>query len=621
MTEPRSNRAAPRSRVLLAAQILAVAAGLTWIAVGEIDRWTAVENGTGRWGLLLSDWNVDTTLPAVLFALLPIFWFVTVRPAQTPESTATERPRRARDLLTCVALAGLSLLASWMVAERRVGARDQSAFGDLPPAYHDEYSYLFQARTFLAGRTSFPGHPEHPVWFSQSHVLTEPAFASRYFPATGLAIAPFEALGHPVWSHWTCGALVAMLMFFAGKELDGYLTGLLAGLFSAVSPGLSLFSNLLLAHHPTLLGLAVLTCFFLRMMRTHSTLNALAAGTGLAFAMLARPMSAAGFALPFGLWLLVKLARPGDLPDGRKTAWRMSLGVGLPVVAGFGVLLAYNASVTGSALTTPYSLYMQTYTPKHVYGFDNAVRGEGRRLSDVHAKYDDWAENLTTSKALDNVEKRFVASLIWVWGLVPLTMAGLFGAVLVSVPPMNRFWLIPSSIVTMHLAHVPYWYEGIMNWHYIFESALMWLLLLAAASATMLRAWRRSGRRGMQVWWGCVLAAPLLPMFVAGGDLWPEARLTLATREIAFSRLKFRAFDDFLTATVGDEPALVLIRHDPADIHIDYVQNPPQLDGPILRVRMDSGEPSDREMHALRTTFPDRTIWYVDMQSGRRRRL
>src|SRR5207342_1934219 len=79
-------------------------------------------------------------------------------------------------------------------------------FEGLPPAYHDEYSYLFQARTFLAGRVSFPSH-EAARLFDQMHVLNEGQFASRYFPGTGLWMAPFVALGNPWWGHWFAGAL------------------------------------------------------------------------------------------------------------------------------------------------------------------------------------------------------------------------------------------------------------------------------------------------------------------------------------------------------------------------------------------------------------------------------
>ncbi len=198
-------------------------------------------------------------------------------------------------------------------------------FDDLPPAYHDEYSYLFQARTFLAGRVSYPSHVAARL-FDQMHVLNEGQFASRYFPGAGLWMAPFVAAGHPYWGHWLAGALCAVLMFWIGRELAGDAGGLIAGLLTALSPGMALFSNLLLAHHPTLVGLGVFVLGFLRMVRSASWGWGFVSGTGLAFAMICRPMTAGGVALPFGIWFLMwclaaTAIRPGEARWGVGTGF------------------------------------------------------------------------------------------------------------------------------------------------------------------------------------------------------------------------------------------------------------------------------------------------------------
>ena len=67
----------------------------------------------------------------------------------------------------------------------------------MPPAYHDEFSYLLQAKTFLAGRLSYPSSPQLPELFDQMHVVNEGRFASRYSPGVCAWIAPFLGLGHP----------------------------------------------------------------------------------------------------------------------------------------------------------------------------------------------------------------------------------------------------------------------------------------------------------------------------------------------------------------------------------------------------------------------------------------
>jgi hypothetical protein len=174
-----------------------------------------------------------------------------------------------------------------------VSAAVGSRFADLPPAYHDEYSYLFQAKTFLAGHLSFPSH-EAPRLFDQMHVLNEGRFASRYFPGTGMWMAPFVACDRPYWGHWFAGALTAFLIFWTGRELGGDGAGLVAGFLTAVSPGMALFGNLLLAHQPTLMGLSLFLMAFIRLRNRARIGYALLAGIGLTFAMLCRPMTAAG---------------------------------------------------------------------------------------------------------------------------------------------------------------------------------------------------------------------------------------------------------------------------------------------------------------------------------------
>src|SRR5262245_33401028 len=239
-----------------------------------------------------------------------------------------------------------------LAASAAVGAR----FADLPPAFHDEYSYLFQAETFLAGRVSYPSHAAARL-FDQMHVLNEGRFASRYFPGTGMWLAPFLAAGHPYAGHWLAGAICAVLMFLIGRELAGDAAGLLAGLLTALSPGMALFSNLLLSHQPTLVGLGLFLLGALHLLRSGSAGWGIVSGAGLAFAMLCRPMTAAGVAFPFGVYFLWWACRsPSETGAERSTSdseeppmisgpvlqaearqrgrrWRALAALGLPLLA------------------------------------------------------------------------------------------------------------------------------------------------------------------------------------------------------------------------------------------------------------------------------------------------
>lgn len=620
MSDDNCSTSTPCSRALNFALLISLVGGLSVTVLLEWPRWEFAFE-TGQWGSLLLGFHYDSTLPLILFLLLPICWLVQTRRTGQKQAQPKAPAGPVRVILTSLGLACLSLLMSHHIAGLQV---DDHRFGDLPPAYHDEFSYLLQAESYLDGRLSYPVHPTHPELFSQMHVVNETRFASRYFPAAGLVIAPFLKFGHPYWGHWLCGALTSVFMFLAGRESGGYRTGLFTGLFCALSPALALFSNLLLAHHPTLLGLSAFLYFYLRMWRTDSIGSGVLAGIGLAFAMLSRPMAAAGFALPMGVVLFANLIRPvgwfGKPPSSRKRVFGLNLTIGIPVLVGLVILLPINKSTTGDYLKLPYSQFQEVYSPKHAFGFNNVERGEGERQKETFAKYDDWAENLNPETARAKLITRLVASLRWTWGIVPLTMAGLF-CLVIAVEARNRSSLILASLLTIYLVHLPYWFTGIQDWHYVFESSLLWLLLLGEMSSGVIAAFRDRGRPLMKYWWLGMVTVPLLTMHFSAGDFWPIARMRNAVDEIAYSRLKYQRFNELLEQRIGDERALVLIHHDPADLHIDYIDNDPSWDAPLLRGRADEGKPAEGRIAELKQAFSDRELWYFDVVTGELEKL
>ena len=607
------------SRTFLIAQILAWSAGLAICLPVEIARFrTTIESGAGAFGWFL-DMNVDTTPFLILLILAPIAWFMPklrlrgsggisravsrwfgshTRPASG--AVARGDMRRAWTLAAIVFAA--AICASLWIASRPVGPQHAYRFGDLPPAYHDEYSYLFQARTYLAGRLSFPSHSDVPALFDQMHVVNEGRFASRYFPGAGAWIAPFLAARSPYWGHFIAGAIAAMLLFWTGRELGGNGVGFLAGMLTALSPGIALFSNLLLAHHPTLVGLALFLWAFLRTLRTRSARDALIAGVGLAFAMLCRPMTAAGFALPFGVWLGISLLRGRGEWSSRAS---VVAAMGAPLLAGLAILFVANRAVTGSGWTSPYQLYTDTYTPRHGYGFNNRTRGEQHLGPKVIANYDEWAENLTPSLAMENVSKRTVASLQWTLAIVPLVVGGVLFVFLVPWSDAH-WWFIPLGILSLHAVHVPYWFVGIMNWHYVFESAILLLLMFAGASVAAIERWAARERNAMPLWWMLLIAVALATAYIPLRPFWTVSRLENGIGEVAFSRLKYPRFNEAVAQLVQERPALVLIEHDPADRHIDFVSNDPALQSNVLLGRW---RPESVPLERIRQAFPDRAIY------------
>lgn len=589
--------------------------GMAIVVPAEWLRLREVSASPAGWAGWFFDWNVDTTPYFLLLTFAPVLWYVTERyrspsvPPPVAESTTCSLDERAgKPCLGAACVGMLSLIVSWWVAWQPMGGEPPLRFGELPPAYHDEYSYLFQAQTFLAGRTWFPSHPAFPELFDQVHVLNEGKFASRYFPGTGAWIAPFLAMGRPYWGHWIAGGLTAGFVFLAGWELSGRNAAWWAGLLTAFSPGLALFSNLLLSHHPTLVGLFFFLWQYLRMLRTGSATHAVLAGCGLSFAMLCRPMTAAGFGLPFGCWFVWWMIRG--------SRWKFLPAMGLPLLAGVIVMTAYNHSITGTWTESPYQLYTDIYTPRHVYGFNNVVRGEHHLGPKVLEHYDKWAENLDWKLARKNVFQRLLASGQWIWGLVPLALSlvVVLGYEIFAAKEEGRcphIWLIVAAILSLHAAHIPYWYDGIMHWHYVFETAPLWLLLSAVASTRVAAmSVQRLGVRWIDACWKGMFVAAFLVNFIPLAPFWSASKIGLGVNNIGFSRLNYEACREVVQQGVTERPAVVLVVPDAADRHIDFVTNSPPLDGEVLFARWKPGLSDKRQ--ELERAFPGRIFYILD---------
>ncbi len=491
-----------------------------------------------------------------------------------------------------------------------------TVFRGMPPAFHDEYSYLFQAKTFLAGRLFFPAH-RLAEFFDQMHVLNDRGvFASRYFPGVGLWLAPWVAWGHPHWGQYLAGGLVVVCVFWIGRKLAQSLDrpagpsdsgagantiGFLAGLFVALSPAMLVFGNLLLSHHPTMLGLAAFACCYLQATSSDRLGWPILGGIGLAFAMLCRPLTAFGFALPFAMhlaWLVYR--RRVERP-----ALRVLAGLA-PVAVGALLLAGYNAALTGSALETPYGLYTRIYTPNHVYGFHNVSRGQAQPSPKTLANYNAWAEELTLPRALGLVGARSVASARWSLGVVAVAwFTGLLLVALWWLPPLFR--LVAAAVAGLHAVYFPFGFEGIFGVSYVFETVPLVCLLAAGACGWLARGWRDEGRVLRTAWLAALLASALPAI---------KDHVAQAIGELDFARSYYAAFEQRLKQAGVRAPAIVFIEPDPVDRHRDLVTNSPSLDDPILRARNLGARNLD-----LARAYPDRALWLYDVRSRQLIRL
>ena len=616
--------------------------GVAWLVTTTAALWhevprliLAAESPAGVFGWFYgmdADWSLAML---VLFAL-PLM-LVVARVAKlklAPRRSILSGPHYDRasgrvQTLAAVALFLLSLFSSASIGFRTVplapiagqpDAATRIRFYELPPAYHDEFSYLLQARTFLAGRLSWPAMTVQPDLFHQIHVLNRPKTASRYFPWTGCWMAPFVAVGHPYSGHWLAGAIACVFFHRSLCRLMGFRWAVVGGVLMAVSPGLASFSNLLLAHHPTMLALAVFLWAFLRFMDHSRVRDIVIAGAALSLAMLGRPMTAAGFALPFGIWLLLSTIRQRfssetKSPTATWSPTRVLAGIGIPLLLGFGVLALMNHAITGSWLKSAYQYYTDTWTPRHRYGFDNTNIDPALPKSKVLRAYDSWAENLTIAKAQSNVTQRTIYSLRWTLGIAALMFCMIAALASCLDSKDRRPLLLLCSVLTLHAVHVPYWYDGIMHWHYVFETAP--LLILLATFGLRAAHWTLQSRLGSglsTLWLTSLILASLLPNWVDADTFWGPSRVTTAFREQAFSRVRFEYFRRLTTSDQVQHPALILIDERGTNQQLSYIVNPPDLSGDVIVCRL----PEDADIvDELAKAFPEHHLYTFIPESFR----
>ncbi len=579
----------------------------------------------------LANWNIDTTLPLLMLLTLPLLMLVAwqmgwnrtrrVRQrviASSDDLSSSAEPTKAAASagkksirVACVFLFAVSIGCSLAIGMRPIVISDSDnstvPFYRLPPAYHDEFSYRLQAQTFLAGRLAWPGMTALPELFHQVHVVNQPTTASRYFPWTGFWMAPFEAFDVPIYGHWLAGGIACVFFYLSLRLIVIPEAAFFGGLLIALSPGLAVFSNLLLAHHPTMMALSIFLWAFLNVMQEGNLRYAFLAGTMLTLAMLGRPMTAAGFALPFGCWLLMRLLFwwQGNSLEVLKIIPRM----GLPLLVGFGILAVMNQAVTGSWKKSAYQHYTETWTPRHGYGFNNVQRaGESTAGSGVMSAYDRWAVNLTPPVALKNLENRLIASSQWSLGIIALG----FGLCM-SLPLLWGYFaqteirLLWLAVICLHAVHIPYWFDGILHWHYVFETAPLMLMLTAVGCGYAAEALRTvMGRRTAWFWLACLCAGALVPNWINANTLWGPSRVSLAVGEQAFSRIRMEQFRRMTHDPSVLHPALILVDESGTDPQLSYIVNPPNLQGDVLVCRKPALE---SDLQLLQQAFPDRTLY------------
>ena len=244
------------------------------------------------------------------------------------------------------------------------------------PLVHDEFAYQLQARTLVQGRVTLPS-PALPEFFEAPHILVVPTYGAKYFPGHAVLLAPFSAAG----AEWLlpclelAAAAAALYLLLRGARLDR--AGcVFASAVQLLSGHNLLMSTTLLSHGTsTLLALGTLLALArIRSADSHGPVILASVLTG--WALLTRPYSALATGILLAIALVRIRARPATIAMAAA-----------PLLVAVALAAGFDKAVTGSAVTTPWSLWARQYTPFDGPGFGAPSTIAPERAIPAHMAY------------------------------------------------------------------------------------------------------------------------------------------------------------------------------------------------------------------------------------------
>ncbi|MDB5319791.1 MAG: hypothetical protein JWN40_1422 [Phycisphaerales bacterium] len=301
----------------------------------------------GLWGQTRQLWTVASA--AVLAGVAVGVPRVRTLLVRTLELLRSPTPRQQ-----CAIALGVSLVAGGYLF---FTARHQGR--EFAPVVQDEYSYLIQAHMIAQGRLWMPRH-EVADAFDTFHVISDPVYASKYFPGPGLAIALALKLGLAPWVPSLALTSIAAGLFYLllTRLLDGW--GGLLGVVLLLS--VRMVRRLSVAYMSQPLFLVLMLSAVLGYLCWRRQLRSGRPGYGwmaaicsfVGGAAITRPLDALCFAIPVAVAILFEFRslRP------RRIAATITFGI--VAIAPFAAFqLFVNRGITGYWLETPWSYYAQ----------------------------------------------------------------------------------------------------------------------------------------------------------------------------------------------------------------------------------------------------------------------
>jgi hypothetical protein len=276
---------------------------------------------------------------AVAALLISIFAFFEPYSKPSPRAAASRRWRTAPWVMVLAVLA--TVVSGWVAG---------GVFEKLPHL-PDSVTYLLQAKWISSGALWGPISPfqdflDVPYTYAIGH-----RWLGHYPPGWPLLLS----LGLGVNAPWLVapllGGIFVVLLYLAGRELDGPVTGVLAAILGLLSPMARVIFGSMLSHAAA--ATLILAAFWLMLIARRSNAWPLAALSGIALGLAfgIRPLSAVAAAIPLAAVVVGNLFARRRL-EGRGFVAAFFLG-GL---TGALPTLAANQLITGNAFAFPYSL-------------------------------------------------------------------------------------------------------------------------------------------------------------------------------------------------------------------------------------------------------------------------
>ncbi len=382
---------------------------------------------------------------AIACLLIAVFTFLQMRSRTRPLPTAT--PNRPAGVAV-LALAGMAIALSLWVA--------YEIFESLPHT-PDEVVYLLQADWLVDGSlwmdaTSLQDYQTPPFTYSVGE-----RWLAHYPPGWPLSLAAGVAAGAPWLIAPLLGGVYVLLLYLAGRELQGPALGLIAATLAVISPLARLIFASVLSHALAATLILAALVMALRAQRGRHGLYAAGAGIALGLAFGVRPLTSVAVAVPL-LAMAVRHRRDSsDHPRRRTTVAAFAGGFALATTP---TLLA-NALITGAVFSFPYSLAHGS-----MYGVANIPFG---------------LRNLDTLIASGGA-----AFFGWGWSLLhgPWILALTFAPALVPLfakRARTSDWLLAATVASVMAAYVGTRGHGLHGFgpRYYFEVLAPFFLLTA----------------------------------------------------------------------------------------------------------------------------------------------